>query len=326
MTDTAMQKILIIDDHIETLQIIAKVLDQHGFVTIKARSGQQGLALVAEKKPDLILLDGMMPEMNGWEVCRRLREDPRFAPIPIIMFSAVDEAEQKLAGFDAGADDYLTKPTEPDELIERVTALLANQPAVPAAPAGLLNDPTSLMETMTLTAHHDVIAVMGSRGGAGATTLAINLATALAGKGQPTTLIDMGAPGHIALYLSQKTHRNFRELHDFDLEAIPAQLDNYLVPYTNNLHLLLQNTELDEAASLWSVPHQHWIMDILLQKKQTLVLDIGSRPQAIWSAVLPTCGTLLLCTPAERVALTAARQRLTELDPELIGKDRSGSS
>lgn len=127
MTTPMAYKILVIDDHPETLSIIQRVLQQQGYQVLGARSGFRGLTLAESENPDLVMVDGMMPEMDGWEVCRRLRATPKLAKIPIIMFTAVDEAEQKLAGFDAGADDYLTKPTEPDELVERVKTILDNR-------------------------------------------------------------------------------------------------------------------------------------------------------------------------------------------------------
>ena len=117
-------KILVVDDHPETLDIITSVLAQHEFNVFSARSGFRGLSIAEQEHPDLIMVDGMMPEMDGWEFCRRVRKSASLAHTPIIMFSAEDDPRQKLAGFDAGADDYLTKPTEPDEMIDRVRALL----------------------------------------------------------------------------------------------------------------------------------------------------------------------------------------------------------
>jgi two-component system, OmpR family, response regulator len=128
MTTPIAYKILVIDDHPETLSIIQRVLQQQGYNVLGARSGFRGLSLAESENPDLIMVDGMMPEMDGWEFCRQIRATTRLADIPIIMFTAVDEADQKLAGFDAGADDYLTKPTEPAELIERVKMILDNHP------------------------------------------------------------------------------------------------------------------------------------------------------------------------------------------------------
>ncbi|MCA9896534.1 MAG: response regulator, partial [Anaerolineales bacterium] len=96
MTSPIAFKILVIDDHPETLSIIQRVLQQHGYNVLGARSGFRGLSLAESENPDMVLVDGMMPEMDGWEVCRRLRAMPKLGDMPIIMFTAVDEAEQKL--------------------------------------------------------------------------------------------------------------------------------------------------------------------------------------------------------------------------------------
>ncbi|NJN54550.1 MAG: response regulator [Anaerolineae bacterium] len=183
-------KLLIVDDHPETLEIVSRVLRQQGYAVTAVSSGLQALALADAEQPDLILLDGMMPDLDGWEVCRRIRNNPKIARTPIIMFSAVNVAEQKLAGFNAGADDYLTKPTEPVELIERVQTLLENVPVRPeladAVPPETL--PTSKTvtngRTMTLASHSQVVAVLGARGGAGTTLLSTNFSCV---PGQPRT-------------------------------------------------------------------------------------------------------------------------------------------
>ena len=117
-------KILIIDDHPETSSIVATILQSQGFNTENARSGLTGLSAAETDPPDLILLDVMMPDMDGIEVCRRLRATPVTEKIPIIMFTSLAEANDKRKGFDAGANDYLIKPTHPNELIRRVEEIL----------------------------------------------------------------------------------------------------------------------------------------------------------------------------------------------------------
>ncbi|MCA9986402.1 MAG: response regulator [Anaerolineales bacterium] len=117
-------KILIIDDHPETSSIVATILQNQGFDTDNARSGSVGISLAEASPPDLIILDIMMPDMDGIEVCRRLRALPVTENIPIIMFTSLAEARDKRAGFDAGATDYLIKPTHPNELIRRVEEIL----------------------------------------------------------------------------------------------------------------------------------------------------------------------------------------------------------
>jgi DNA-binding response OmpR family regulator len=115
------EKILIIDDDETLLELLAEHIHKADFQPFTASSGDQGLKLAIEEDPDLIILDVMMPKMDGWEICRRLRENSK---IPIIMLTAKAEEVDKLRGFHLGVDDYVTKPFSFSELIARVGAVL----------------------------------------------------------------------------------------------------------------------------------------------------------------------------------------------------------
>lgn len=117
-----LEKILIIDDDTTLLDLLGEHLTAAGYETGRAESGAQGLALVETAEPDLVVLDVMMPGMDGWEVCRRLR---RLSDVPIIFLTAKDEEMDKLRGFRLGVDDYVTKPFSFAELTARIGAVLA---------------------------------------------------------------------------------------------------------------------------------------------------------------------------------------------------------
>ncbi len=106
-------KILIVDDDIDSLKLIGLMLQRHGYEVVAANAGNQALTKAASEKPSLIILDVMMPDMDGYEVCRRLRLNEETRAIPIIMFTAKTLIDDKVQGFEACADDYLTKPTHP---------------------------------------------------------------------------------------------------------------------------------------------------------------------------------------------------------------------
>jgi two-component system phosphate regulon response regulator PhoB len=120
----AMATILIVEDEPDIQDMIALALERAGFTTFKAVDGQEGFTCAIDKKPDLILVDWMMPVVNGIELLRRLRRDPRTADIPVIMLSAKAEVDNKSQGLDSGADDYLSKPFSPKELLSRIKAVL----------------------------------------------------------------------------------------------------------------------------------------------------------------------------------------------------------
>jgi diguanylate cyclase (GGDEF) domain len=114
------KKILVIDDSNFFAQCISNILTDAGYSAIRATSGQEGLRMVREEKPDLVLLDVVMPDINGFEVCRILRDAESNNLMPIIMLTSQDNQEDKLVGLELGADDYITKPFNSREVLSRV--------------------------------------------------------------------------------------------------------------------------------------------------------------------------------------------------------------
>ena len=113
--------ILIVEDEQNIVDILSFNLSREGYQTLEALDGPTGLQLALEQNPDLILLDLMLPGMDGFEVCRRVRED---SSVPILFITALSQEENALAGFRAGADDYITKPFSMEELVFRIEAIL----------------------------------------------------------------------------------------------------------------------------------------------------------------------------------------------------------
>ncbi|MGD8623276.1 MAG: response regulator, partial [Anaerolineae bacterium] len=116
-----MARILIIDDQEELIVLLRRKLEKEGYEILAASDGLQGLRLVQSKEPDLVLLDIMMPRMDGWEACRRIRE---ISDIPIIMLTALHKELDIVRGLELGADDYVTKPFSLMELAARIRATL----------------------------------------------------------------------------------------------------------------------------------------------------------------------------------------------------------
>jgi CheY-like chemotaxis protein/anti-sigma regulatory factor (Ser/Thr protein kinase) len=115
--------VLVVDDHPDGRKILQSLLNHHGYRVIVAANGLEALSLAATHSPDIILLDIMMPDIDGYEVCRRLRADPALAEVPVVMVTALHDREARLQGIEAGADDFLVKPFDPVELTTRVRSI-----------------------------------------------------------------------------------------------------------------------------------------------------------------------------------------------------------
>jgi DNA-binding response OmpR family regulator len=137
--------ILVVDDEANIVQLAQMYLERDGFQVVSAKDGMEALAAVADQRPALVILDVMLPELDGFEVCRRLRAENN--TVPILMLTARDDDIDKIVGLELGADDYLTKPFNPRELVARVKAILrrgemiTQQPTTPIHLADLVIDP-----------------------------------------------------------------------------------------------------------------------------------------------------------------------------------------
>jgi len=210
-----MARILVIDDSADLLETIRQVLElRGGHEAVLSADGEDGLRKAMTDPPDLAIVDVMMPDVSGYEICRRMRANPTTASIPIIIFTARGQLVDRQAALDAGADDYMVKPVPMKELMERVNALLAER-ATGKAP-GLTG----------------TVVLLSLRGGVGVTTLAVNLAAALAQAGgqalDTTCLVDLcPSSGHVALQLGLRPDPNWSDIAQAgcpDAEALEAHL------------------------------------------------------------------------------------------------------
>ncbi|MBN2169440.1 MAG: response regulator [Actinobacteria bacterium] len=135
MSAVRKRKILVIDDEVLLLEVMKTNLEIEGYEVITEMSGETGLVSAVVEQPDIIILDIMMPDLDGWEICRRLRSDTRTKYIPVIMLTALDKTHHVVKGFECGADDYLAKPFENPELFARIKAVLTK------ASKGMVVDP-----------------------------------------------------------------------------------------------------------------------------------------------------------------------------------------
>lgn len=118
------ERILVVDDEQDMLDLVRRILTRGGFKVITASDGKEGLEKVYSEAPDLMILDIVMPGMDGWEVCRKIRGDPLYKHLPIIMLTVRRTKADQLKGLDLGGDEYITKPFYSNELLARIKTVL----------------------------------------------------------------------------------------------------------------------------------------------------------------------------------------------------------
>ncbi len=121
------KRILVVDDEIYIVHILEFSLTMEGYAVLTASDGEEALRIIEQERPDLVVLDIMMPKLDGYEVCKRLRQDDQFRTLPVILLSAKGRPIDREAGLSAGADDYITKPFSPRKLLEKMRELLDRQ-------------------------------------------------------------------------------------------------------------------------------------------------------------------------------------------------------
>ncbi len=301
------EKILIVDDDIESLKLIGLMLQRRGYRIVAAQGGAQALVKAESEQPDLIILDVMMPDMDGYEVCRRLRARPDTARTPIIMFTAKTTVSDKVAGFQAGADDYLTKPIHPAELSSRVEAVLLRSGRQPAAAAPLP------------TVQARIIGFIGCKGGVGTTTLALNTVMVLshedqlARRSRRIVLAElMTGAGAIGLQIGMTRQVGISMLLSKRAEEIDANLlESQMVMHTAGVKLLL--APHTPRTGLLPVAHVKRIVQHIAAQNDLVVLDMGAGLDEGIRAAVQMCHLLVVVIESSRVALTLAQSLLSEL-------------
>jgi pilus assembly protein CpaE len=301
-------KILIVDDDLESVKLVGLMLERRGYEIAAARSGAQALEKAQSENPDLVILDIMMPDMEGYEVCRRLRANPITATLPIIMFTAKTTVNDKVAGFQAGADDYLTKPVHPEELASRVEAVLLRSARRQAA-AQLQ------MKAKTL-------GFLGSKGGVGTTMLAVNIAVSMIqgpARGKRVVLADMRS-GMAAAAIQLGLRRQVgiarlleQPLERIDVKAVEAQLEEH----RSGIWVLGGPIEPPGVAAALSPAYVQAIIRQLGAFADYLLLDLGVGLDETNRRLLPDCQYIVVAIELQRVSLTIGKALLNAISNSL---------
>lgn len=303
------EKILIVDDDIDSLKLIGLMLQRHGYEVIATSAGEQTFPKAISEHPDLIILDVMMPEMDGYEVTQQLRSDERTQDIPIIMFTAKTLIDDKVKAFELGADDYLTKPTHPAELASRVKSILARKSTQKSEGSGKAGQ---------------VIGVIGVKGGVGTTTVAANIAAAMTTEETQPIIADfcLGA-GALGLFLGQGQTSNMTALLSKQPNEISQELvSEQLVEHESGMQLLLTSTRPKEALLNYAPETALEVVKTLRDLSDHVVLDLGNRMSAAVSLVAREVDQLLVIVEPNRIALDMAKQLFQALEADEIKRDK----
>ncbi|MBN1668350.1 MAG: response regulator [Anaerolineales bacterium] len=309
------EKLLIVDDETDTLKLVALMLERQGYDVITANNGPSALELVKSDQPDLVLLDVMMPGMDGYEVARKLRADPETEDIPIIMFTAKTQVEDKITGLEAGADAYLTKPTQPRELFAQVKVILTrSQKARPAQPAAQARERGQL------------IGILAARGGLGVSTMATNLGITLHRKHRASVIVAEFRPGHggISMDLGYPNAEGLTRLLKTPVKQItPQAIELQLVTHATGTKFLLASPHPKDALLENQVEAFQTLAKNLAYLAQYTILDLGSALPAITQAVLPSCDQVVVLVEPSPPVVRQTRLLLANLFELGIGEGRT---
>jgi CheY-like chemotaxis protein/MinD-like ATPase involved in chromosome partitioning or flagellar assembly len=289
------------------------MLQRQGYDIVAATNGEQGLVKALEEKPDLILLDVMMPDMDGYEVTRRLRKDPATLATPILMFTAKTQLDDKVTGFEVGADDYLTKPTHPSELQAHVRTLLARSEK---------NDHAEL-DRAGQEHHGFVVGVLASRGGLGVSSVAANLAAALSSRAQCDVTLAELTPGlgTLGMDLGLTGDKELNNLLSGDaIEITREKARAALTPHVSGIQLLAASENPRDIHLTSRVANYEALVSRLSTLSRFIILDLGVGLPPFVQHILPMCMERVVVVEGMPNSIHQSRVLIDEI--AAIGIDR----
>jgi CheY-like chemotaxis protein/MinD-like ATPase involved in chromosome partitioning or flagellar assembly len=289
-------KILLIEDDIDSLEILRQELLAHDYEVLTAANGVEGLRRAQAEEPDLLILDVMLPGLDGFEVCHRLKAMPQTAELPIIMLSAKVQEDDKSTGLKVGANKYLTKPVDLSELVACVEQLLAKKSPI---------SPTK----------RTAVAFIGSKGGVGTSTVVVNIAIALAQGGSSVILIDL-CPyfGTVPLLLGlQPEHAT-----SSDIFNSSSGLEALLITHESGIRVLLSPQTAEDYRKIGPSDVGN-LLEQLRTMAQYLLINIPAHPSNITEAALTKCDLVAVVarsSPGSLSSIDSTTSLLTKLGIE----------
>ncbi len=307
-------RVLLIDDEPFFNKLLSRPMKDAGHEFDYSKTGKEGLAMVSAKPPDVIILDLLLPDLHGFDILTRLRRDSNFNHIPVIVITAKNELGEKLKAFELGADDYLVKPFQPEELVARMRILGRRGRAMQIVSQLEKGD-----EKLTT-----VVAVHSLRGGVGLTSVAVNLALAFNQIwSKPTLLIDsVLSAGQVAMMLNEKPRLTWEDFVDIETKNIDEDLIGDMVTKHSSGLGFIAAPRAPIALDTFSDEFWRIVLDRLAKQYEFIVIDTAHDFSDVTIQMLNFANTLLLVLAPEMSSLRGAMSAMEIYDKLGFPKDK----
>src|SRR5215207_3990672 len=287
-------RVLLIDDEQFYFKMLQKSLKEAEYQLEYAKSGSEGLAKIPAFEPELLIVDLRLPELDGYEILKRLRRDPKFSYIPVIVITSQDELSDKLKAFELGADDYLVKPFQPEELVARLGILARRGRAMQRA-----------QKETTSTSDATIVTVHSLRGGLGCSSIVVNLGLAfhkLWGK-QALLMDSVLTAGQVALLLDAKPTATWENL----VGLKPGELDDAAVGEIMCSHKsgvrYIASPRYPIAADTFTTEELKQLMEKIKSQNDFIIIDTSHDFSDLTIQMLSMSDTILLVMAPEMASL-----------------------
>ncbi|HNT75656.1 MAG TPA: response regulator [Anaerolineae bacterium] len=295
--------ILVVEDDDDARMMYTIMLTSWGYEITEASLGGDGIKKARQRKPDLILLDVMMPDMDGYQVCQELRSDPQFHTVPIIFLTALDATDDRIKGYTLGGDDFLTKgQTDYKELGARIEAALQRTHRI---------QPSAVKSEKRGT----IVGLLSLRGGVGVTTVALNLARQAAIQGaQHVIVVDLAFPvGSVGLWSGITGPRHSVELLSRQAAEIMLPLvENFSVQNVHGFHIIPGPATLTDLGRI-RLESVERLLNVLREAGYFVILDLGRATLPLLWQTPAQCDWVAVVTSAEATARMLASVALNTL-------------
>jgi len=287
-------RVLLIDDEQFYFKLLQKPLKDAEYKLEYAKSGSEGLAKISSFEPELLIVDLKLPELDGFEILKRLRRDPKFSYIPVVVITSQDELSEKLKAFELGADDYLVKPFQPEELVARLGILARRGRAMQMA-----------QKETTSTSDATIVTVHSLRGGLGCSSIVVNLGLAFHKLwGKQTLLIDsVLTAGQVALLLDAKPTATWENLVGIE----PQDLDETVVAEIMGSHKsgirYIASPRYPIAADTFTTEELKLLMEKIKGQNDFVIIDTSHDFSDMAIQMLSMSDTILLVMAPEMASL-----------------------